>query len=106
MAALGGVPAEQKISFNINDGQFDEVELESAKATYDNLDTSMKMLFGDSDSLQPALSIANTVSNGKLTLAFYLDSAGNPVFDIQVEQVAETSTGETSIYTEVIYTFN
>lgn len=106
MVALGGIPAEQKISFNINDGQFDEVELESAKATYDNLDTTMKMLFGDSDSLQPAVSIANTVSNGKLTLAFYLDSAGNPVFDIQVEQVAETSTGETSIYTEVMYTFN
>lgn len=106
MVALGGIPANQKMTFNISDGQFDAIEYESAQAAYGDLDLSMKVLFGDSGTLQPAISIANTVSNGNLTLAFYIDAMGNPVFDIQVEQVAETPTGEVSVYTEVMYTFN
>ncbi|WP_423055708.1 hypothetical protein [Acetobacterium carbinolicum] len=63
------------------------------------------MIFGDSGTLQPVVSIANTVEHGSMTVAFKIDDTGNLQVDLQVEQdIHESSTDTETIYVEVCYT--
>jgi len=99
------VPSNNKTTLSINNGQFDEVEFSSAQSIFNSMDAGNKVIFGDSGTLQPVVSIANTVEHGSMTVAFKIDDTGNLQVDLQVEQdIHESSTDTETIYVEVCYT--
>ncbi len=100
-----GLPSNNKATLLINNGRFDEVEFSSAQSIFDSMNASNKMIFGDSGTLQPVVSIANTVGHGSMTIAFKIDDTGNLQVDLQVEQdIHESSTDTETVYVEVCYT--
>ncbi|WP_414732883.1 glycoside hydrolase domain-containing protein [Acetobacterium carbinolicum] len=100
-----GLPSNNKATLLINNGRFDEVEFSSAQSIFDSMNASNKMIFGDSGTLQPVVSIANTVEHGSMTVAFKIDDTGNLQVDLQVEQdIHESSTDTETVYVEVCYT--
>jgi len=100
-----GIPSNNKATFLINNGSFDEAEFSSAQSIFNNMDVSNQLIFGDSGTLQPAVSIANTVSHGSMTIAFKTDVAGNLQFDLLLEQdIHASSTDTETVYVEVTYT--
>jgi len=50
-----------------------------------SMNASNKMIFGDSGTLQPVVSIAKTVEYGLMTVAFKIDDTGNLQVDLQVQ---------------------
>ena len=97
------VNSNNKFTFTIEDGQVSPNEFSSSQDLFNGFPQSVTQSIGlDDDSLQPILSLANTINKGKITLAVTADGYGNMILDITVEQEL---TENSSVFTEVKFTF-
>lgn len=83
------VDDDHKFTFSVEDGRINSAAYSNAVQIYNGLSEEVKLEMGKSDTLQPMVSLVNTMSNGQITLSTMLDGSGNFVLDVLIEHTEE-----------------
>lgn len=103
MFNTSSVPSNQTTTFFIENGVFDSVSLDILENAYKGFSSEIKTALGNDGNFSSAVSVANTIGNGTMTVSFQFNN-GYPTIDFQIKQIIHTSdTNEEAVYFEICF---